>query len=45
MVVRMTEGKMLREWKPERANLFREYQRTTNAQIPWFVKKAKVEAE
>jgi len=31
VVVKMTEGKMLREWKPERAEKFREYQRTTSA--------------
>ena len=38
VVTEMTEGKMLREWPQERAKLFKEYQKTTSALIPWFPK-------
>lgn len=40
IVTCMTEDKMLREWPEDRANLFREYQRTTSALIPWCPKEA-----
>eukprot|EP00966_Prymnesium_polylepis_P218105 5047994-Prymnesium_polylepis.2 len=30
----MTEAKMLREWAPSRAHLYREYQRTTSMWLP-----------
>lgn len=39
IVTDMTEGKVLKEWTPERAALFREYQRTTSRCIPWPPKK------
>ena len=32
----MTEAKVLREWPEERAALFRKYQQSTSACIPWF---------
>ena len=40
IVTDMTEGKVLREWEPARADLFREYQRTTSRCIPWPPKKS-----
>ena len=35
VVTTMTEGKVLREWPIERAQLFLEYQKTTSVLIPW----------
>lgn len=35
IVTDMTEGKVLSEWKPERAELFRKYQKRTSRCIPW----------
>ena len=32
----MTEQKMLTNWEPKRAELYREYMRTTSAIVPWF---------
>ena len=32
----MTEARMLSNWAPARANLYREYMRTTSVLIPWF---------
>lgn len=36
IVTYMTETKMLREWPPERADIYREYQKKTSVWIPWF---------
>jgi len=35
IVVGMTETKMLNEWSEDRKAYFKEYQKTTSAQIPW----------
>lgn len=39
VVTIMTEQKMLRQWEPPRAALYREYIRTTSPLVPWPVRK------
>ena len=36
IVIKMTEDKMLQEWPEYRANIFKKYQKSTSACIPWF---------
>lgn len=40
----MTENKMLTRWAPERAELYRQYIRTTSPLIPWFKRGSRKEA-
>jgi len=37
IVTVMTESKMLREWPPERAALYKQYQKEVSACFPWFL--------